>query len=70
MEAAPSIPRVVVTGLGVVTSLGFEVDAFWANILAGKNGITRVTQFDTTDFPCQIGAEVLGFDPTTHMDPK
>jgi 3-oxoacyl-[acyl-carrier-protein] synthase II len=70
MDAAPSVPRVVVTGLGVVTSLGQDPDSFWANILAGKNGIGRVTQFDTTGYPCQIGAEILDFDPTKHMDPK
>jgi 3-oxoacyl-[acyl-carrier-protein] synthase II len=60
----------VVTGLGVVTSLGFDVDTFWANILAGRNGIGRVTQFDTTSFTCRIGAEVTGFDPAKYMDPK
>ncbi|MFA5056699.1 MAG: beta-ketoacyl-ACP synthase II [Opitutaceae bacterium] len=70
MDSDPSVPRIVVTGLGVIASLGIEVDAFWDNILAGKNGIARVTQFDPTDYTCQIGAEALGFDPTTHMDPK
>ena len=70
MDSAPSVPRIVVTGLGVITSLGVEVDAFWANLLAGRTGIARVTEFDATGYPCQIGAEVLGFDPTKHMDPK
>jgi len=60
----------VITGLGVVTALGSDVDTFWANVIAGKNGISRVTQFDTTGFPCQIGAEIRGFDPTKFMDPK
>jgi len=69
MEAS-SPPRVVITGLGVVTALGSDVDTFWANVIAGKNGISRVTQFDTTGFPCQIGAEIRGFDPTKFMDPK
>jgi len=65
-----SPPRVVVTGMGVVTALGSDLDTFWANLVAGKNGISRVTQFDTTGFPCQIGAEIRGFDPTKFMDPK
>jgi 3-oxoacyl-[acyl-carrier-protein] synthase II len=70
MDSVPPLPRIVVTGLGVVTSLGFDVETFWANILAGRNGITRVTQFDATDYPCKIGAEVVDFDPARHMDPK
>jgi len=60
----------VITGLGVVTALGSDVETFWGNLIAGKNGISRVTQFDTTGFPCQIGAEIRGFDPTKFMDPK
>jgi 3-oxoacyl-[acyl-carrier-protein] synthase II len=70
MDSVPALPRVVVTGLGVVASLGFDVETFWANILAGRNGITRVTQFDVTDYACKIGAEVVGFDPAGYMDPK
>jgi 3-oxoacyl-[acyl-carrier-protein] synthase II len=70
MDAASSVPRVVITGVGVVSSLGQDPDSFWANILAGKNGISRVTQFDTTGYPCQIGAEIAAFDATKYMDPK
>jgi len=70
MDADPSPPRIVVTGLGVVTALGCDVGTFWANILAGRNGITHVTQFDATGFSCRIGAEVRDFDPTRYMDPK
>ena len=70
MDPAPSVPRVVVTGLGVVTALGHDVDSFWAGIVGGRNGIERVTLFDPAHYPCQIGAEVRGFDPTRHMDPK
>jgi len=70
MDVDSSVPRVVVTGLGVVTSLGTDVETFWANIVAGRNGIGRVTQFDVSGYPCQIGAEVLGFDAAKHMDPK
>jgi 3-oxoacyl-[acyl-carrier-protein] synthase II len=70
MYSDQSYPRIVVTGLGIVSSLGLDVESFWANILAGRNGISRVTQFDTTDYPCKIGAEIVGFDAARHMDPK
>jgi 3-oxoacyl-[acyl-carrier-protein] synthase II len=70
MDSAQSFPRVVITGLGVVSSLGLDVEGFWANILAGRNGINRVTQFDVTDYPCKIGAEIVDFDAAKHMDPK
>ena len=62
--------RVVVTGLGVVTSLGHDVQPFWDNLLAGKSGVERVTLFDPTQFACQIGAEVRGWEAAQHMDPK
>jgi len=55
--------RVVVTGLGVVTPLGHDIETFWQNILAGQCGIDRITQFDTTGYDCQIAAEVKNFDP-------
>ena len=55
--------RVVITGLGVVTPLGHQVDAFWANLIGGKCGITRITRFDPSKFDCQIAAEVKDFDP-------
>ncbi len=63
-------PRIVVTGLGVVSSLGTGVEPFWQNLIAGKSGIRRVTNFDPTDFTCQIGAEVLDFESGKWMDPK
>ena len=62
--------RVVITGLGAITSLGHTVDAFWASLVAGRSGIDRVTQFDATDYASQIGAEVRDWDATQHMDPK
>jgi len=65
-----SSPRVVVTGLGAITSLGHDVDTFWNNLLAGKCGVDRVTLFDPTPFSCQIGAEVRNWQADQHMDPK
>ena len=67
-QSAPR--RVVVTGLGAIASLGHTVDAFWASLVAGRSGIDRVTQFDATDYACQIGAEVRDWDAALHMDPK
>jgi 3-oxoacyl-[acyl-carrier-protein] synthase II len=56
--------RVVVTGIGVVSSLGQDPVVFWENILAGKCGIHRIASFDPSAFTTRIGAEVLEFDPT------
>lgn len=54
--------RVVITGLGVVTPLGHEIETFWNNLLAGQCGIDRITAFDVTAYDCQIAAEVKNFD--------
>jgi 3-oxoacyl-[acyl-carrier-protein] synthase II len=54
----------------VVHGLGQTVDAFWAAVVAGRNGIDRVALFDPTGYSSQIGAEVRGWDPDAHMDPK
>ncbi|MBL9193958.1 MAG: beta-ketoacyl-ACP synthase II [Opitutaceae bacterium] len=70
MDTASDSQRVVVTGLGVVHGLGQTVDAFWAAVVAGRNGIDRVALFDPTGYSSQIGAEVRGWDPDAHMDPK
>jgi len=56
--------RVVVTGLGVVSSLGHSMDVFWKNLLAGQCGIDKITLFDASAYHCQIAAEVRNFDPT------
>ncbi|HVT73777.1 MAG TPA: beta-ketoacyl-ACP synthase II [Lacunisphaera sp.] len=70
METVSPHKRVVVTGMGVIASLGHNVPDFWSALLAGKCGIDRVSLFDASDYTCQIGAEVRGWDPTQHMDPK
>jgi len=56
--------RVVLTGLGVVTPLGHQLDVFWKNLVAGQCGIDRITAFDATPFDTQIAGEVKEFDPT------
>ncbi len=70
MEYLTPPPRVVVTGLGVVTALGHNATDFWQSLLAGRSGIDRVTRFDPTDFPCKVGAEVRDWDPAKFWDPK
>lgn len=63
-------PRIVVTGMGAVTPLGLSVEAYWEGLLAGRSGISPVTGFDPTDYPCKVGGEVRGFEPSDWMDPK
>ncbi|MCS7258193.1 MAG: beta-ketoacyl-ACP synthase II [candidate division WOR-3 bacterium] len=62
--------RVVVTGLGVVSCLGVDVNTFWNNLLAGKSGISRITRFDPSTLPVQIAGEVKDFDPSKKFDAK
>lgn len=70
METPSSSRRVVVTGLGVVASIGHNVDDFWSSLVAGRSGISRIALFDPKDQASQIGAEVRDWDPAVHMDPK
>jgi len=56
--------RVVVTGLGVVSPLGNDVDTVWANLTAGKSGIAEITHFDSTPYEHHAGGEVRDFDIT------
>ncbi|HMO63848.1 MAG TPA: beta-ketoacyl-ACP synthase II [Verrucomicrobiota bacterium] len=63
MGSSISDRRVVVTGLGVVSSLGHDIGTFWQNILAGRCGIDRITRFDASGYETQIAAEVRDFDP-------
>jgi len=62
--------RVVVTGLGVVSPVGNDIPTAWANLVAGKSGIARITRFDASAFPTQIAGEVKDFDVSSYMSPK
>ncbi len=68
--------RVVVTGLGLVTPLGAEVETAWKNLIAGKSGAGLITRFDASDQKCLIACEVkpadhaYGFDPDKRVDHK
>jgi 3-oxoacyl-[acyl-carrier-protein] synthase II len=62
--------RVVVTGMGVVTSLGSDLPTFWNNLLNGKSGISLIEAFDTTEYTTKIAAEIKDFDPSVYIDKK
>jgi 3-oxoacyl-[acyl-carrier-protein] synthase II len=62
--------RVVVTGLGMICGVGNTVPEIWQNLTAGKSGVARITQFDASQFACQIAAEVKNFDPLNFVDKK
>jgi 3-oxoacyl-[acyl-carrier-protein] synthase II len=53
----------VVTGLGVVSSLGLTTEAFWSNLVAGQSGIDLISSFDTANYDCKIAAEIKEFNP-------
>lgn len=62
--------RVVVTGLGLVSPLGCNIESFWERIVAGKSGIRRVQRFDVGPYPSQIAGEVVEFDLDAFMSKK
>lgn len=62
--------RVVITGLGIVSPVGNDINSAWGNILAGKSGIGPITNFDATDFPVRFCGEVRDFDVTEYITAK
>jgi len=62
--------RVVITGLGVVTPVGLNVNETWDNILAGKSGVAPLTSFDVSDFSVRFGASIKDFDITSIIPRK
>jgi 3-oxoacyl-[acyl-carrier-protein] synthase II len=62
--------RVVITGMGVVTSLGDRVERFWSAICAGQSGVGPLTLFDTTDFRVKFGGQVREWDPAARFGVK
>src|SRR5436190_1069460 len=69
-KGSPLARRVVVTGLGMVSPCGLNVQQSWQAAVAGRSGVKRIQAWDPSDFPVQIAAEVKGFDPAKHVDPK
>ncbi|MCC2686936.1 MAG: 3-oxoacyl-ACP synthase [Paenibacillaceae bacterium] len=62
--------KVVITGLGVMTSLGRDLSAFWNNLMEGKSGVSLIESFDTSDYPTKIAASIKDFNPEDYMDRK
>ncbi|OFW09373.1 MAG: beta-ketoacyl-[acyl-carrier-protein] synthase II [Acidobacteria bacterium RIFCSPLOWO2_02_FULL_67_36] len=62
--------RVVVTGIGLVSSLGIGTEANWAALQAGQSGVGSITKFDAAQFPTRIAGEVRGFDPLQFIEKK
>lgn len=62
--------EVVITGMGVVTPLGHDVDTYFANLLAGRSGVGVIERFDASGYATTFAGEVRGFDPTLHFEPK
>jgi 3-oxoacyl-[acyl-carrier-protein] synthase II len=62
--------RVVVTGVGLLSPLGIGTEDTWQAIRQGRNGISRIEQFDATEFACRIAGEVKNFDPNRYIERK
>lgn len=62
--------RVVITGLGMISPVGNNVPDAWANVLAGKSGVNKITRFDSSAFSSRIAGEVKGFDVTHYLSTK
>ncbi len=62
--------RAVITGLGVIAPIGLDVPTFWAGALAGKSGVSTITNWDTSGQDVTIGGEIKDFDPCVWMDAK
>ena len=62
--------RVVVTGLGIVSPLGNDLDSTWSNIISGKSGAGRITKFDPADFSTTFAAELKGYNEASGLSPK
>ncbi|MBD2104837.1 beta-ketoacyl-ACP synthase II [Leptolyngbya sp. FACHB-261] len=69
-ERSSVLKRVVVTGMGAITPLGNTLADYWTGLMAGRNGIGLITQFDTSRHDCRIAGEVKGFNPQDHMAAK
>ncbi|HEV2320497.1 MAG TPA: beta-ketoacyl synthase N-terminal-like domain-containing protein, partial [Verrucomicrobiae bacterium] len=63
MSSNSNYRRVAVTGLGIVSPLGNDVQTFWKNLISSKCGIEKITSFDTASYDTKIAGEVRNFDP-------
>src|SRR6266567_665316 len=70
LHGGDSMSRVVVTGVGLVTSLGNDLATSWEALCQGKSGVSEITGYDTSRHRVHIGAEIKNFDPALYMDRK
>ncbi len=63
-------PRVVVTGIGLVSGLGNTTEDTWAGLIEGRSGVDYITHFDASAFPVRFAAEVKNFDPLRYIEKK
>lgn len=70
MTACSNLPRVVVTGVGVVSPIGIGTDSFWQRLIAGTSGIGTLSAFSAGGLPSKLAAEVRDFDPVEHIYQK
>lgn len=69
-DTANAIRRVVITGIGAVTSIGIGAEGLWNGVKCARSGIGTITHFDASSLPCRIAAEVHDFDPIPYFDGK
>ena len=62
--------RVVISGIGVISSIGFGREDFWNALISGTSGISTITSFDTSEFSTHLGGEVKSFDPARYLSPQ
>lgn len=62
--------RVVITGMGVVTALGQDLETFWGNLMAGVSGVSHIESFDVSEYPTRIAAEIKEFNAEEYIDRK
>lgn len=70
MQKQDSKHRVVVTGMGAITPLGYTVDEFWKNVLANQLGVDYLTAFDCSEYKVCLASEIKSFDPSHYIEKK
>src|SRR5690554_3466034 len=62
--------RVVITGMGVMSAIGKDLDTFWNSLMTGKSGISAIESFDVSDYPTTIAGSIKDFEPENYMDKR